>query len=272
MDERPQPQPEFHHCVICGYDLTGLSPSGICPECATPVERSLSGDELVYSAPEYVASLRRGSFLIIAAIIMYMLNLIAAFVIAATLAMNSPAGPATFGTIDIVSSLISLAAAAMTFVGWWLFSAPDPRLAGVHTGSQARVWVRIAIAIQAVLSLGSAGVMFLIVSAPNSNVSLALAGLMMAVGLINFVATGVWYFASMIYLRWLAPRLPNAKVFKRAKTMMWLGPLLVIVGGLCIMIGPLIALVLYWNMIYWVWKDLKAIQDRQNGLHASEFA
>ncbi|MHC4415206.1 MAG: hypothetical protein ACYS0G_07980 [Planctomycetota bacterium] len=30
-------------CSRCGYDLRGLSAAGTCPECGTPVERSLHG-------------------------------------------------------------------------------------------------------------------------------------------------------------------------------------------------------------------------------------
>ena len=45
--------------------------------------------------------------------------------------------------------------------------------------------------------------------------------------------------------------------------MMWLGPLLFTVGALCIGLGPLVAVVLYWNMLDWVRRDLKRIRAEQ---------
>jgi hypothetical protein len=76
----------------------------------------------------------------------------------------------------------------------------------------------------------------------------------------------IWFFSSMLYLQWLAPRLPDERVRRRSRLFMWLIPVLVTVGALCFYIGPLVALVLYWNMIYWVWKDLGRILERQRGL------
>ncbi|MEX0886523.1 MAG: DUF4190 domain-containing protein [Phycisphaeraceae bacterium] len=29
------------HCIRCGYDLTGVALGGVCPECGTPLDRSL---------------------------------------------------------------------------------------------------------------------------------------------------------------------------------------------------------------------------------------
>lgn len=266
-DAYPEQIPAIN-CVICSYNLEGLSQDGLCPECGTPVERSISGDELVSSSPNYVQSLRKGSFLIIAAIVVYLLNFVVSMVLAFTTTLANPSAAQTFGALDVVSTLVNFIAAVMTLIGWWFFSAPDPRLSGVHAGSTARLWVRIAITAQAVLTLISMVLTVWIAATMNNTntIPLALATAMMLIGLINFVATGVWFFASMLYLRWMAPRIPNAKVYKRAKTLMWLGPLLVTVGALCLMIGPLVALVLYWNMIYWVWKDLKIIEGRQQGL------
>ena len=47
--------PHGTRCQRCGYDLTGLDPLGLCPECGSRVELALKPDYLIYSAPEYVA-------------------------------------------------------------------------------------------------------------------------------------------------------------------------------------------------------------------------
>jgi hypothetical protein len=86
--------------------------------------------------------------------------------------------------------------------------------------------------------------------------------LVVVMNLASLAASGLQFFASMIYLRWLAPRLPDDRVFKRAKMLMWLGPLLMTVGAF-ILIGPLVALVLYYNLLNWVRLDLKRILGEQ---------
>jgi predicted RNA-binding Zn-ribbon protein involved in translation (DUF1610 family) len=41
-------------CVICGYRLRGLATNACCPECGTPIERSLRGDELSSASPQWI--------------------------------------------------------------------------------------------------------------------------------------------------------------------------------------------------------------------------
>lgn len=86
--------------------------------------------------------------------------------------------------------------------------------------------------------------------------------------LVNTVAWIIGFFAQMYYVRWLAPRIPSERVYKRAKLLTWLGPVIHIFGMLCMGIGPLIALVLYWNMLEWVRKDIKALRARLNAAQA----
>jgi ACR3 family arsenite efflux pump ArsB len=58
---------------------------------------------------------------------------------------------------------------------------------------------------------------------------------------------------------WLARRVPDQWIVKRATTYRWLLPVLTTVGVLLIGLGPLIALVLYWNLLDRMRKHLKAI-------------
>src|SRR5262245_1427978 len=64
-------------CVRCGYALRGLSVTGICPECGTPVDRSLRGDLLEYCDPHYARRLLLGARLIIASVYSFVIMLIA---------------------------------------------------------------------------------------------------------------------------------------------------------------------------------------------------
>lgn len=81
-------------------------------------------------------------------------------------------------------------------------------------------------------------------------------------GLGVLAAVGTAFFSSMYYVRWLSPRLPDAKVHRLSKSRMISCPIWATVGIL-IIVGPLIALVLYWNLLNLVYKHLKRI----NRLH-----
>ena len=74
-------------------------------------------------------------------------------------------------------------------------------------------------------------------------------------GLLNLaavVAGAVEFFAMMLYVRWLAQRIPDADMIQQTRQYIWLLPLLYTVGALCVGLGPIVALVLYsimlWNL------------------------
>lgn len=50
----------FARCIICDYDLQALDPAGKCPECGTPIERSLHGDLLRHSDQAWLRTVHRG--------------------------------------------------------------------------------------------------------------------------------------------------------------------------------------------------------------------
>ncbi len=47
-------------CIHCGYNLTGLQGSSMCPECSTAIERSVRGDQLRYADAEWLTCVSRG--------------------------------------------------------------------------------------------------------------------------------------------------------------------------------------------------------------------
>lgn len=158
--------------------------------------------------------------------------------------------------VDVGLQLVSLMIGLAIAYGRWHFSEPDPGLTGRYDGGQPRQIVRVCVVISVIGSLLSFAV-YLLAWLTGSDL---LAGIvLLLIGLISGLAGIVAFFAQMLYVRWLAPRLPNAAVYKRAKTLMWLGPVLYTVGLLLLGLGPLIALVLYWNMLDKVRKDLKQI-------------
>jgi hypothetical protein len=222
------------------------------------VLRSIQGNLLRFSSGAYLAALHNGVFIILTSIIVQVLVLVGGLllgVLVATLA-NSPAAVRSFTVgLQAVSVAISLA----LLLGWWMFSAPDPAIIGVNTGATARQVVRITLIINAIATLVNASLEVIAVNSPPAQ------AILLTFAFIALIAWAVQFFASMRYVQWLAPRLPNEHVHRRARLLMWLGPLLYTVGALACGIGPLIALVLYWNMLDWVRKDIKAIREAQAG-------
>ncbi len=59
---RERDQPIF--CVGCGYDVRNLPVDGPCPECSTPIERSLGGMRLAAADPRWLARITLGQSLV----------------------------------------------------------------------------------------------------------------------------------------------------------------------------------------------------------------
>lgn len=247
-------------CIQCGYQLRGLQADGVCPECGTPVDRSLHGNGLRYSSLAYVRSLRRGAWMIIAAIILQILiSLGSGFIGAVAVTSGGSASQTTLFQLGMQG--LMMLAAFMSLYGWWLFSELDPAYSGRDQGATSRKVVRWALVIAAAQTMVS----FALQAFPSMQGGGVQGGgapgvFAGAMAIVSVGVAAVKFFASMLYIRWLAPRLPNARVYRRAKTLMWLGPVLMTVGCM-ILVGPLIALVLYWNLIYWMYKDLKRIEE-----------
>lgn len=258
-----------HPCIVCGYNLRGIARSGACPECGSPVERSYQGDELRYSSPEYVAALHRGVFIVLAAMIAMILFMFAGI----GLGIAGASAGFTIKGLEVALSACTSAVGFATAWGWWLLSTPDPASREGRKGEKARAIVRVATVINVAVTCVILAVTLVLPPpaplAPTPGVPVVTPAGSAAAMIIHSIATitgfivgAVAYFAQMYYIRWLAPRLPSARVFDRAKLLMWLGPLLCTVGVLCAGLGPLVALVMYWNMLDWVRRDLKHIRSQ----------
>jgi hypothetical protein len=256
LDDRP--------CLVCGYNLRSLPASGKCPECGAAVARSLKGVLLRYCAPEYVARLRRGILMVEAAIgleilaklLMVGLNF-TAVMNAGVLKVSPGPGPtgATFSgyrptlALERTSLLISIALQALSLVGWWWFTTPDPGLAERDPADRWRRILRFFLA----LSAATAAVNFVTTFVPSlmTQANAAAGGLLpkvtvrLAIKGLSEIAFLVGFIATMLYMMHLARRLPDLKLKKTAELYTWLLPVVFIGGFLICGVGPLTAFVLY---------------------------
>lgn len=244
-------------CRGCGYDIRGLSSDGVCPECGFPVQRSLGSDHLHNSSPEYVTKLDRGvtiTFGVVAAMIIFwaisMISLVS-YMIATS--GGAPARWVEF-VLEGASSVLSLA----LIYGWWLLSEPDPAFTGRADGSKARRIVRVMLFVAAGTNLIS----LTLAVVPESQATEILAAV---VGVLAFGVFATRYFAEILYLQWLAGRIPDWDAHKSSKRLLWLGPVLFVVGAFCFGMGPLIAMILYMVLLNTIRNDIKNVRQAMRG-------
>lgn len=206
---------------------------------------------------DLLAKLHKGVFIIQTAIICYILLLFIS--IGVGIALASSASPGTVSQppptwLTAITAAGNIAFAITLIFGWWLFSNPIENPEHDNAGATPRMLVRLMVVIGALFTTIN-----VVASFYTSNTNIALISFVIMLIALGFSA--VQFFAEMFYIRWMAPLLPNDRVMKRATLLLWLGPVLMTVGLLLLGLGPIIALVLYWNMLDWIRKDLKAIRE-----------
>lgn len=158
---------------------------------------------------------------------------------------------------------ITFIASALSIYGWYLLSQRDPGIAMIDPGDRPRRILRVAVIIDGALAVLSTVIDLL--TPPSAPASAAdpltiITGIVMVAGL---AAWAVQFFAAMRYMQWLGRRVPDPVKVKRAGQYMWLLPVLYIPGVLLCGLGPLVALILYYNFLNDYRKILKRIIAQQ---------
>lgn len=192
-------------CRKCGYNLRGLLPDGRCPECGTAVGRSLHGDLLRFSDPEWVQKLASGMNWIVASIIIGFIG-----GLFSTIFLGLFTTILSTRSFLVLAPLSGLVFGLIALVGYWKVTTPDPARLGEEPSLSARKLVRIAqIANYAVTPVTSLlqqlawTISYMVLSAGS--------------GIVSLVGT----FAIFIYGRKLALRLPSEKLARSCKIVMW---------------------------------------------------
>lgn len=193
-DEQDTPEPtiaEDLKCTRCGYNLRGLTLSKLCPECGTPIERSIHGNLLKYADPDWVNKLRLGALLTL-------WNLLIAILLGAA----AGALP-SMGMPQVAASMLSLIGGIFGLWAIFLLTTPEPAIAFEEDPITLRKLVRTCAVInfvgqtlqQAALSGGLQAWVFIA------------GGVMMLVGI-------VYLFGQFIFLRRFAERIPDTRLAK----------------------------------------------------------
>lgn len=148
------PQParitDPHTCIDCGYNLRGLDPAGVCPECGADIHRSLQQRLLRHENPQWLGRVARGIRLWRLGALGIILLPLAAFLLIIVLSIAQPFGgpPIEGGASGALSSVtaalyaIGLALSAGAYaVGTFLVGTRPPAGAEGLLG-RWRLWIQ----------------------------------------------------------------------------------------------------------------------------------
>jgi hypothetical protein len=189
-------------CRQCGYNLNGLSPTGMCPECGLEIAKSLQTDRLAFADPQWVDTLAKGAKLLAWWLVLsIVLSMVVGGVLGAVSANNPQAqaiGERAFGLLGMIIMVAAV---------WWL-TTPEPR-DWEHETSTSRTLARYGYA--AALGFSVLAMAALAASPIASGVGNLVSGLCSLVGI----------FALFVYMRRLALRIPDESLAKQTWIVMW---------------------------------------------------
>ncbi|MGJ8636548.1 MAG: hypothetical protein ACSHX5_06860 [Phycisphaerales bacterium] len=256
------------NCYKCDYNLDGLDPSGSCPECGYLIADSVGRGILSRCDPAYLERLHKGVVLVQTAIILMIAYAISIGIIGTVATRITNIDPILF---ELIVTTLSLALSFMFLIGWYKFSTPNEQVGESYSGRNRRKFVRWMVILTALFKLAQLPLAFFNYSA----VVLTIGGILAIASVVLFA---VRFYAEMLYVRWMAPLLRNNRVYKRTTTLMWMGPIMIggtiVTAFMSVFISPMLAafgmifvaigllamLIMYWNMLDWIRKDLKAIR------------
>jgi hypothetical protein len=211
-------------CRKCAYNLRTLSVAGACPECGTPVGRSIHGDLLRYSDPEWVRKLARGASLILLGITIIVGGAILVL-IAVLMGAISRQGQ------EAVNQVIGVGGNVVILVGSFLLTEPDPSGLGEDQYGTSRKVIRVMLVFSVLNSL--VGFLASVVPPSGHQLVMGLAGLFGLAGIVGF-------FAQLQYFSKLALRIPDPNLAGRAN---FLKIAISVSYGLLILSGVVVAII-----------------------------
>ena len=244
-------------CFWCDYDLTNTDPNSNCPECGVPATASIGHGILAPVPIETLRTVHTGMRMATTLVLVYIVTAIT-FTITAVWATSSLTNAQTYWVVVAGPTINNLILLAIT-LGWWKISTPLPNIPSLVEAIDRRTFLKVMIFVFAAIT----GVSMIMSYIPTDYDPMAktttLDVINGIIGLIAIIIMLLFFIAQVRYIGWIAKLVRNKKMEKRAKHLVWSGPIISIVGTFLLFLGPLIILILYWNMIEYTRRDLKKI-------------
>lgn len=260
-------------CVKCAYNLLGLQQYSNCPECGTPVDKSLKGHLLRFASVEYLQTLATGFSLILngilATCVAMGLTIISTIIISVLNATNNATitiGVMTLklpsnlntGLLESIGFLAQSLLGFIVFFGYIKVTSEDPGMTGLEYPRRTRTALKVAVIVQI-----CATTVLLLVKLSPGTVSLG-PGMSIAASVITVLSAIAWvvqFFSMMNYCKWLVSRIPDVTLIQKISKYTWQLPLVAVLLSCFFGLGSLIALIMYWELLYQIRKQLRQILD-----------
>jgi hypothetical protein len=205
-------------CANCGYNLRGFVADGTCGECGHDVSDSLGADRLVFSCPRWLRSMMTGFNWVLVGFVLEVIAVVVAL-------MTLPSSRRTWDEIDLLTWAIPVPAGLIGFIGCWKWTSPEPDSPSEIENSLRR-FARLAAVIAVVLIVGAGPCYFFHQRLGDTLASMG--------GVILFPGA----FAALLYARWIARRLPDAKLAAHIMLMIWMYGTFVVITALLWSMAP----------------------------------
>lgn len=234
-------------CASCGYGLLGEPIDAACPQCEAPINLTVRPGDLLLADDRVLRRLRFGMQLVLGGILGQVVVTVA--IVVGQVVLASPGGVVSAQVWEAVAAAAGVVVAIVIAQGWFIVTEPDPGdrfLAAARTDGAV---VRRAVFAHAIFVgttlLGQWLAVLPALLPHQSSIGLVVGG----AGLGAFITLCIQFFAVMAYLGHIARGTRDQSLAKLVRSRTWSCPLWATIGLLLFGMGPLIALVLYYNTI-----------------------
>lgn len=250
--------PIINGCIWCEYDLSGTDPDGRCPECGVPVVHSIGRSALGSVSTQRLRSIHLGFRMVTVLILAYIIAIIC-MVLSLVLGMFMLNTGGAFMFLFAGIALLTVLIPFGVVIGWFKLSKPMDALPQQLDAPERRKQLRVSLWVLLVSMLLLIGLGFVFSLLQVNQSDWVLEAYLIAARLILFTVLLISFIFMVRYMGWFARLVRNRKMYRRSKHLVWSGPVIAILGLPLLFLGPLITLILYWNMVEYIRRDLKKI-------------
>lgn len=277
-------------CVTCNYDLSGTDPGSPCPECGLPASLSYPPGPFAAVNTETLRAIRKGFTLAFTACVLYVIIVVlntagSIYINIAHFQIVQPGQPYTFNRTQVIfgliTNLLNTGAVLLLVYGCWKITSPITEIPPGLTRDSTRRTTRVTLVLQAIGTILSflfgvynavtilTGSSTWLQSGTFQTSDIVILIILAVLGIAVLANMIVLWIQHMLYLKHIARLTLDQAMFARAKHLIWSGPIMVIIGSMCFMIGPIIFAILYTRLHLLLGRNFANIIAQRERAHPS---